>query len=113
MKKLILICLFCLSFFSACEEEETGFGTVIIHAQLDTGGAAAGVETYVVKGSLEERKNTDQNGNATYENFPAGSCDAGFFENSTYMFAAGTTGRKTIDVENDKTTEVELVVKRR
>ena len=108
----VLVVLVSLTFFS-CEEEETGFGTVIIHTVLDTGGNAAGVQTYLVSEDEEERKSTDQNGIATYERVPAGSWDAGYFEDTTYRFASGQTTRKTIDVTHEQTTEVQLVVGRR
>lgn len=95
------------------DKTESGFGTVVVHATLTTGGAAAGLETYVVARDVETRRTTDGSGTARFENVPAGSWDVGYFESPTYRTGpSGDTSRRRVDVENDKTTELTFVVLR-
>lgn len=115
------VALLLLTVFLAtgCEDEvtdESGFGTVVIHMREAGGGFASGVDTYIIKDvgakQTERRVTSDAQGNATYENVPAGSWDAGFSENLRWVFGPPPV-RQTLEVRNDATAEVTLFALRR
>lgn len=58
----------------------------------------------------ELRKATRQDGNALYEEMPAGSWDAGFFETGTWI-SSNSPNRLTIDLRADGSVDVDFVVR--
>lgn len=114
IRSLTLVLL--LLFAAGCEDEsttETGIGSVLLHIRVDVAGPANGIQAYIIrdKQSTERRVSTDANGDARFEQVPAGSWDVGFFESSDFHWGAGAT-RVTVDVRDDATTELTMYAKR-